>query len=65
MNFYEDDDTIDDVTVECMSIIVCSYTKIKGNNLIELNKHVPSINRLSISYLDVDDNDLLGIRANC
>lgn len=48
-----------------LSILSCGRTKIKGSNLIQLTKHIPSIRRLAILYLDVNDKELLEISENC
>lgn len=48
-----------------LSILVCGSTKIDGNNLAELTKHISGIKRLCIENLNVNDANLLEISRNC
>lgn len=48
-----------------LSMLICSGTKIRGIDLIELTKNIPSMTRLGIKDLNLDDNELLQISTNC
>jgi hypothetical protein len=48
-----------------LSILICGGTKINGDNLIELTKHISGIKGLCLESLYVNDTNLLEISRNC